>query len=125
MNNWATIGFNSVVYLINKCRYGITLVEILKIYRSRTDTLIPLITKLSIGKILKNVCTEHGSLVIIDQYNCMEAILNYFTPTLAYQDPDTKQRFLQNLLSDALIIDKGNFQQLYAAKNGKDCIKLS
>ena len=41
-----------------------------------------------------------------------------------YQDPKTKERFLQNLLPDALIIDEGNIQQLYAAKNGKRLHKL-
>ena len=95
-----------------------------RIFRSRANTLIPLSNKMSIGKVSKNLCTEQGSLVIVDQDNCMEALVNYFSPTLAYQDLETKQRFLQNFLPDALIIDEWNIQQLYAAKNGKRLHKL-
>ena len=124
LNNFATIAYHSVVYLIEKCRYGIILVEMFRIFRSRADTLIPLSNKMAIGKVSKNLCTEQGALVIIDQDNCFEALTNYFSPTLAYQDPETKQRFLQNLLPDALIIDEGTIQQLYAAKNGKRLHKL-
>ena len=54
----------------------------------------------------------------------MQALIAYFTPTLSYQDPDTKHRFLQNLLPDALLINDGCIQQLYAAKNGKRLHKV-
>ena len=54
----------------------------------------------------------------------MNAIIAYFTPTLSYQDADTEQRFLQNLLPDALLVDNGYIQQLYLAKNGRRLRKV-
>ena len=62
--------------------------------------------------------------MIAEQDSCIHAIIQYFTPALYHQDANTKQRFLQNLLPDALLLDDGCIQQLYAAKNGRRLHKV-
>ena len=88
------------------------------------DILKPVLNKMSIGRATKQGAQEAGEAAINSQDLCFAAVNAYFSHTLPYDDDETVVNYLQQLITDASVINEGTIAQLRAARTGRRLHRL-